>query len=188
MARIASNKRLKLTGHGAVPPTFVTFWPRNQAVRATRSSGRQLSRDPLGGEEPMRASCLCGGIRIEISGKIGPLFYCHCSRCRKASGSAFAANGDVRRKYWNIVSGEELIREFGSSGIYRAFCSRCGSQLYSRRDADPESFRLRLGLLDGDPERRPLAHTWAGSKAPWFEITDGLPQFDLGPDSMRLDG
>jgi hypothetical protein len=127
----------------------------------------------------MTARCLCGDIRIEIGGKIGPVVYCHCSQCRKATGTAFATNADVRRKYWRIVAGEELVREFESSpGKFRAFCPRCGSPIYSRRAATPDVVRVRLGLLEDDPERRPLAHGWVGSKAPWFAITDGLPQYD----------
>jgi hypothetical protein len=130
----------------------------------------------------LTARCLCGGVEIAVSGKVGPLVYCHCSRCRKSSGSAFGANVNVRRKYWRLVSGEELIREFESSpGVHRAFCSRCGSPLYSRWDAEPEMLRLRLGLVEGDPGRRPLAHFFVGSKAPWFEIADALPRFEGGP-------
>ena len=129
----------------------------------------------------MTGTCLCGGIRVEISGKVGPVVYCHCSRCQKANGTAFAANADVRRRYWTMVAGDDLIREFESSpGVMRAFCSRCGSPIYSRRVANPDVVRVRLGILDADPERRPLAHFWVGSKAPWFEITDDLPQFTLG--------
>jgi hypothetical protein len=129
----------------------------------------------------MRAECLCGGIQIEVTGKLGPVVYCHCSRCRKASGSAFGANADVRRKYWQL-SGQELLREYESSpGVFRAFCSRCGSPIYSRRAAEPDAYRLRLGLLADDPERRSLAHFWVGSKAPWFQITDDLPCFERGP-------
>ena len=130
----------------------------------------------------MNASCLCGGIRIEVSSKVGPLVYCHCSRCRKASGSAFSANVNVRRRYWRYAAGEDLVREFESSpGVYRAFCSRCGSPVYSRWDADPDMLRLRLGLLEEDPGRRALAHFWVGSGAPWYEIGDELPRFERGP-------
>ena len=131
----------------------------------------------------MHASCLCGGVRVAITGKLGPVVYCHCSYCRKASGTAFGANADVRRKYWRWVSGEELIREFESSpGTFRGFCSRCGSPVYKRRVDAPDILRLRLGLLDDDPARRALAHFWVGSKAPWFDIADELPQFAAGPD------
>lgn len=130
----------------------------------------------------MTARCLCGGVQIEISGRLGPVVYCHCSRCRKASGTAFGANADVRRKYWHLASGDDLIREFESSpGVWRAFCGHCGSPVYSRRSAAPDVLRVRLGLLDGDPERRTLAHFWVGSKASWYEICDALPQFARGP-------
>jgi hypothetical protein len=126
-------------------------------------------------------SCLCGGVRLRVNGKLGPAGLCHCSQCRKANGSAFAANAPVRARYLEITSGRELIREFESSpGKFRAFCSRCGAPIYSRRTSEPELHRLRLGLLDGDPGRRPLAHVWAGSKAPWYEITDSLPRFEAG--------
>ena len=130
----------------------------------------------------MTANCLCGGVAIEVTGKVGPLVHCHCSSCRKASGTAFSSNANVRRAYWRWVSGEDLIREFESSpGVYRAFCSRCGSPVYSRWDADPDMLRLRLGLVNEDPERRALAHYWVESKAPWFAITDAAAQFDEYP-------
>ncbi|MBI1814176.1 MAG: GFA family protein [Deltaproteobacteria bacterium] len=122
--------------------------------------------------------CLCGDVRFELHGKLGPLAYCHCSMCQRASGSAFAANAAIRSQYLKWVSGRESIREYESSpGKFRAFCSRCGSPIFSRRVDEPDSFRIRLGMLDGDPERRPLAHFWVSSKAPWFEIRDELPQY-----------
>ena len=130
----------------------------------------------------LTASCLCNGVSIEVSGKLGPVVYCHCSRCQKASGTAFAANASVRRKYWTYRSGAELVREFESSeGVFRAFCSACGSPVYSRRNSEPETLRLRLGIVDGDPGRRSIAHFWVGSKAHWFEISDSLPQYEFGP-------
>jgi hypothetical protein len=130
----------------------------------------------------LTAHCLCAGVAIEVAGKVGPVVYCHCSRCRKASGSALGANANVRRRYWRFAAGEDLVREFeGSPGVWRAFCSRCGSPVYSRWDGEPEMLRLRLGLVNEDPGRRSLAHFWVGSKAPWFEISDSLPQFERGP-------
>ncbi|MDX1650181.1 MAG: GFA family protein, partial [Myxococcota bacterium] len=77
---------------------------------------------------------------------------------------------------------EARIREYESSpGKLRAFCGRCGSPVYSRWERDPETFRLRLGMLEDDPGRRPLAHFWVGEKAPWYAIADDLPQFARGP-------
>jgi hypothetical protein len=129
----------------------------------------------------LAGGCLCGGVRFSITGKLGPAGYCHCKQCQRASGSAFAANAPVRARYFTLRSGAELVREYESSpGKYRAFCGRCGSPLYSRRDSEPELRRIRLGTLDGDPGRRPLAHVWVSVKAPWHEITDSLPQLAEG--------
>ena len=136
----------------------------------------------------LTGSCLCGGVGYEISGKIGPVVYCHCVQCRKANGTAFAANANVRTQYLRFTGDRELIREYESSpGKMRAFCTRCGSPVYSRLTADPSIIRIRLGLLDGDPERRSLAHCWVEEKAPWFEVTDGLPVFAREPAENKID-
>jgi hypothetical protein len=129
----------------------------------------------------LEGGCLCGGVRFRINGKLGPAGYCHCKMCQRASGSAFASNAPARTGYFELVSGSELVSEYESSpGKFRAFCRRCGSPLYSRRNDEPELRRIRLGSLDGDPERRPLAHVWVGSKAPWHTISDALPQYPAG--------
>ena len=129
----------------------------------------------------LEGGCLCGGVRFRVTGKLGPAGCCHCKQCQRASGSAFASNAPTRTRYFALTSGAELVTEYESSpGKYRAFCSRCGSPVYSRRDSEPELRRLRLGTLDSDPERRPLAHVWVSAKAPWHEITDSLPQLAEG--------
>jgi hypothetical protein len=136
----------------------------------------------------LEGGCLCGGVRFRVTGKLGPAGFCHCKQCQRASGSAFAANAPARTRYFEITSGSGLVREYESSaGKFRAFCSRCGSPLYSRLDTEPEIRRIRLGTLDSDPERRPLAHVWTSSKAPWYSIHDSLPQFQEGlPPEQRV--
>lgn len=125
--------------------------------------------------------CLCGTVRFELDGRPGPLAYCHCSMCQRASGSAFGANVPVRSGSLRWISGREAITEYESSpGKVRAFCPRCGSPIYSRRAAEPDSFRIRLGTLEVDPGRRALAHFWISSKAVWYDITDKLPQYPEG--------
>jgi hypothetical protein len=137
-------------------------------------------------EAVLTGRCMCGDVRFEVHGKPGPVAYCHCQTCRRANGSAFAANAPVRTRYLKWISGRERVREYESSpGKFRAFCSRCGSPIYSRRADDPETFRIRLGTIDGDPGRRAFGHFWVSQKAPWFEICDELPQYpaDTVPDS-----
>ena len=123
--------------------------------------------------------CLCGGVRYEITGPVGSAVMCHCSMCRRASGSAFAVNAGVRADGFRVVAGADVMREFESSpGKFRVFCSRCGSPLYGRWEAHPEFVRIRLGTLDGDPGVRPVMHVWVGARAPWFEIADSLHRLE----------
>ena len=129
----------------------------------------------------IEGGCLCGGVRFRITGKLGPAGYCHCKQCQRASGSAFAANAPARTRYFQLTAGGELVSEYESSpGKFRAFCTRCGSPIYSRRLSEPDIRRIRLSTLDSDPERRPLAHVWVSSKAAWYSIQDSLPQYPEG--------
>jgi hypothetical protein len=125
----------------------------------------------------LEGSCLCGSVRYEISGKLSPAVYCHCTQCRKASGSSFTTNASVARSDFTFVSGEALVGEFESSpGQFRCFCTRCGSPLVKRNEAKPEELRVRLGTLDSDPGIQVAAHIFVDSKAPWTVIADDLPQ------------
>jgi len=121
----------------------------------------------------LTGSCLCGAIRFEIDGELGPITCCHCSQCRRASGTAFATNANVARSAHRFTAGAELIAEYESSpGKLRAFCSRCGSPMYSRMVSEPD----RLGTIDGDPGGQPVLHVWTADKAAWYSIHDTLPQ------------
>jgi len=129
----------------------------------------------------IRGSCLCQGVRFEIVGKLSAASHCYCSMCRKAHGAAFATYAAAKAEEFRVVSGEELITRFRSSaGIVRTFCARCGSTLQWLRESKPEIVDIALGVLDDDPGVRPAAHIYVGSKAPWYEITDGLPQHEAG--------
>lgn len=123
--------------------------------------------------------CLCGTVRFEIGGGIRNIVYCHCSRCRKAQGSAFASNGIVAASEFKITQGEANLAGYESSpGQTKYFCKTCGSPIMSLNTARPEQVRVRLGTIDGDIAERPMAHIFVGSKANWEEICGELPQFD----------
>jgi hypothetical protein len=80
------------------------------------------------------------------------------------------------------VRGEELLTRYRSSAdTVKTFCRVCGSPLVSLWDGEPGRYGLALGTLAGDPGARPRCHVFVGSKAPWFEITDALPQFEELP-------
>lgn len=129
-----------------------------------------------------RGSCLCGGVRYRIEGELGPIVICHCSRCRKANGSAFQAVSPVAAGDFQLQSGQELLAEYESSpGVFRVFCHVCASPLYSRRTATPDVLRLRIGSLDTPVASRPAAHIFAASKAEWYDIRDDAPQYPTRP-------
>ena len=122
-------------------------------------------------------SCLCGAIRYEIRGELGPIVLCHCAQCRKAQGSAFAANAPVSTGDFAIVAGGDALAAYESSpGKKRHFCRHCGSPIFSARDSAPDVVRVRIGTLDTRVDARPTAHIFAASRAEWDGIRDGLPQ------------
>jgi hypothetical protein len=126
----------------------------------------------------LRGSCLCGGVRYEISGPLRGVLNCHCSMCRKAHGAAFRTRASVRAADFRWLLGEDLVTYYESSpGNHRGFCRVCGSPLLSRFDFDPTTFGLPLGALDDDPGKKPTLHVFVAYKAPWHEITDELPQY-----------
>lgn len=128
-----------------------------------------------------RGSCLCGGVRYEIDGELGPVTWCHCSRCRKGNGTAFLVVASVAEADFRLLAGAALIGEFETSpGVRRSFCTRCGSPLYGRRATLPGVLRLRLGTLDTPYDGRPAQHVYTASKADWFEIHDDAPRFSEG--------
>jgi hypothetical protein len=124
------------------------------------------------------AHCLCEGVKFRITGELAPIQLCQCSQCRRAQGTPFATNMPVARADFHLDRGAELLNEYESSpGKKRAFCSRCGSPVYSRRDEIPDVLRIRAGLLNEALPVRVQAHFCVASKANWWPIDDGLPQF-----------
>jgi hypothetical protein len=132
---------------------------------------------PIRSATLQQGSCLCGTIRYEIRGELGAIVLCHCAQCRKAQGSAFAANAPVRTADFAIVAGSGSLAAYESSpGKKRHFCRNCGAPIISTRDSAPEYVRVRVGTLDSSVHARPTAHIFTASKAGWYEIRDGLPQ------------
>ena len=126
----------------------------------------------------LTGSCACGQIRYQLRGELhGPVGHCHCWQCRKHSGASFGTTAAVKSEELDFERGEELLSSWESSpGIRRHFASCCGTPIFKRRDDFPALLGLRLGTLDSDPGRRVEEHIFVSSKAPWIELSDGLPQ------------
>ena len=131
----------------------------------------------------IRGSCLCGGVTFEFDHFTGPFELCHCSRCRKVSGSAFMAGVAAPRSAFRLSTGRDLIRTYDAPilkapPVYRScFCSRCGSPVPDPSSESP-LIEIAAGTLDDDPGVRPDKHIFIETKAPWYTIADALPQLD----------
>ena len=130
-----------------------------------------------------QGSCLCGAIRYTINGELSEFGYCHCSSCRKASGSAFAANVSVPVEAFDVTSGASHLRSFESSpGKHRHFCGVCASPLFTKVGDTPSVVRIRLGCLDTAFTERPKAHIFVGEKAGWAGLDEGVSAYETWPD------
>jgi hypothetical protein len=129
----------------------------------------------------MSGSCLCGAVQFGYTRAVTQVGMCHCSRCRKVSGTASNAVIVVPAADFTWTSGEELRRVYVTPyGWQATFCGTCGSPLpQSLRGA--AAYWVPAGLLDDDPGLRIGGHIFVGSKAPWDEIAGDAPRFEEGP-------
>lgn len=132
-------------------------------------------------------SCLCGSITYTVNGTLGPLAFCHCTKCRKANGTAFLAAAQVDPDEFELHDPNGYLKAFESSaGVFRNFCSNCGSPLFSRRPGPPEVLRLRVGTLDTVLSQPLELHIFYADKAPWYAPDDAAPKFSQGPQSSPV--
>ena len=129
-----------------------------------------------------KGRCECGSVAFTIArDELRPPSACHCSQCRRATGSAFKPFAGIPLEKLTVTRGQEALTSWGDDNGKDLHCGTCGSLLYSivREGAWAH---VTLGTLTDAPSIRPRAHIFVGSKAPWFEITDDLPQFQEFPE------
>lgn len=125
----------------------------------------------------LAGKCECGAVRYSVADEFLYGSICHCSRCRAATGSAFKPFLGVEREKLELIDGVDRLLIYGEDDLNDTRCATCGSLLYSVV-RDGEYVHVALGSLVDAPSMQPTKHIFVGSKAPWFEITDDLPQFE----------
>jgi hypothetical protein len=125
----------------------------------------------------LRGRCECGRVRYRVADEFVYAANCHCSRCRAATGSAFKPFAGIEREKLEVTDGADGLLVVGEEDANDTRCAACGSLLFSVV-RDGAYVHVALGSLVDDPSIRPSHHIWVGSKAPWYEITDDLPQFE----------
>ena len=131
----------------------------------------------------LNGSCLCGAVRYEVSGQEQRFFHCHCSRCRKATGTGHASNLFLQPGTLRWLAGEQHVQAFKVPEAKRftnQFCTVCGSRL-PRQPAGSDVVVIPAGSLDDAPSMAPQARIFLGSRAPWACGSDALPVFDEMP-------
>ena len=132
--------------------------------------------------------CECRTVAFTVRDEFLYAMNCHCSNCRAATGSAFKAFAGIEREKLEVTEGADSLLVFGAAQENHTRCGVCGSLLFSvvREGA---YVHVALGSLVEEPLLRPTKHIFVGSKAPWFEITDDLPQFEehVPPRTKEID-
>jgi len=165
--------------------TITDSVPQHEANPPELGGGSGLRRAPVAQREGVAdGSCLCGEVAYELRRPLR-MYHCHCSRCRRARSAAHATNIVAKSEDFGFTRGQELVAEYELPearffGV--AFCTRCGGET-PRVSRERGTVNVPAGTLDTDPGMRPQAHIYVASKAPWFQITDDLPQF---PEMMPL--
>lgn len=131
----------------------------------------------------IRGGCLCGRVRYEYTGDVGPANYCHCSDCRRCTGSAYNIGVRLLAAQFRITSGNPNgYTKRGDSGseLTRHFCGDCGSPLFTSSPRHPDYVYAKAGCLDDPTIVRPAHQSWTASAVPWARIDQELQGFTKG--------
>ncbi len=124
----------------------------------------------------LAGKCFCGAVHDTVADGFAYAMNCHCSNCRRTTGSAFKPFAGIERDRLHVTKGHDKLMIFGDENGNDTHCKMCGSLLYSVV-RDGAFVHVAMGTLVDDPTIRPTRHIFVGSKAPWFTITDDLPQY-----------
>ncbi len=129
----------------------------------------------------MTGTCLCGGVRFEVTEPFERVAQCHCTNCKKISGGIGTVSGKVRTDAIRILSGEELLRTYQpEEGTAKTFCGECGSNLFGGGWPASEYTSVRLSAIEPSYPDTPTAHIYVRSVAPWETLPDdGAERFEV---------
>jgi len=131
-------------------------------------------------------SCLCGEVAYQFVGPIKVFQYCHCSRCRKFTGSAHASNILVDPVQFSWLRGMESVGRFElpeARHFATSFCKKCGSSLPWLTKSG-KAVVVPAGTLDSDPQKKPVHNIFYADKAPWFEEVSTIKKYEALPDKQ----
>ena len=127
-----------------------------------------------------KGQCLCGSVQFELEDEFTGFFVCHCSRCRKDTGSAFATNLFASGANFCWLAGEDKVKHFQvpDTRFEKSFCRECGSPLATLQDG---RLLIPAGTLDTPLETKPTANIFMDSRAPWEDKLSGAKRYSEFP-------
>lgn len=136
--------------------------------------------------EVRTGSCSCRAVRFTTSGPLRGIVYCHCTQCRKQSGHFFAATNVSDDRI--AIEGTDSITWYrGSEAARRGFCRLCGSVLFWKHD-ELDTISIMAGAFDNPSGLQAESHIFVADKGDYYEIDDGLPQFQQSTPSIKVAG
>src|SRR5262249_20697229 len=132
----------------------------------------------------LAGKCFCGAVHYTVPDAFLYAMNCHCSNCRRTTGSAFKPFAGIEREKLELVEGRDSVLIVGDDLLNDTHCAVCGSLPFSVL-GDGREVHLPLGSVAESPSSPPTKHIFVGSKAPWFEISDDLPRFEEHAESIE---
>jgi hypothetical protein len=127
--------------------------------------------------------CHCNEVRYVFDGEPTDASFCHCSICRRLTGSAFGSWCEVPNENFRWLACDAVATYQVTDRLETLFCRNCGVTLVAKHSKWPGCKYVLLGTLDDDGGIAPEYHQFTGSRASWYKIHDSMPQYDAWPDS-----
>lgn len=126
-----------------------------------------------------KGSCLCGAVHFTVEGALAAPSACHCTKCRKHTGH-YEAGTDVPRGAITVEGEQHVTWYFSSEQVRRGFCRICGSSLFFDI-VHVDRIGVSMGAFDTPTDTELALHIFVADKGDYYEIADGLPQYDTHP-------
>ena len=135
-------------------------------------------------DKPATGGCLCGAVRYEVKGPLRQVVACHCTMCRRTTGSYVHATAAMLADF-RLTAEEGLAWYRSSPGARRGFCKICGANLFWQGDGLPY-LSIMAGTLDGESGLKLVRHIYAGDKGDYYTLEDGVPRQDDGAHGVKI--
>ena len=132
-------------------------------------------------DKRLTGGCYCGAVGYSVDDSFDYALNCHCGNCRRTTGAPFKPFAGIAHDHLNLIHSADKLLVYGDDLINNTHCGTCRSLLYSVV-RDGQWVHIAMGTLIDTPTIRPTAHIFVGSKAPWYDITDALPQYQEFPE------